>query len=184
MQNRPSAIALFIILASAAYGQDAWTVDHASSQLTYSVEIADQTAQGAFGSWVADIFFDPERPETGQVRVEIDMPTVSIADPRATAVANEAWLSVDDHPLAVFVADQFDLATNGTLVVVGTLTLKNIDAPMTLSGTLIVQGDTAQADLSGVIPRLTYDIGAGQDVVSTNVTVNATLTVHRSPEEN
>lgn len=169
--------AMALLLATApAIAEPNWTVDHATSRLAYAVEIGGTTVTGRFDGWTAEISFNRSHPEDGRVRVEIDMDTVSIDDPRAQAVGEAAWLGVQDHPTAIFQSDRFDLTPNGAVTVTGWLTLKGVEAPITLTGTLVVQGMEARADLAGTITRLSHHVGAGQDAVAAEVTVQATLT--------
>ena len=176
-------MAALIVTGAPSAAEPDWTVDHATSRLGYAVEIGGTTATGHFDGWTAEIAFDRDRPEEGRVRVEIAMDTVSIDDARAQAVGDAAWLGVDDHPVAVFQSDRFDLAPDGALTVTGWLTLKGIDAPMTLAGTLVVEGMEARADLAGTITRLSHHVGVGQNAVAADVTVQATLTARCEPAD-
>jgi len=182
MNSSIMAFALAISGATAALAQDTWDVDHQTARLAFMFAIGDATATGTFGDWSADIQFDPTHPGESFVRVDVDMASVSVDDPRAQAVDDAAWLATSDHPTAVFEATGFDLSAGNRLSVDGTLTLKGVQAPLTLTGTLRLEGKTAMADLSGSILRQSHDIGLGQDAVSSDVTVRTTFTAYRTSQ--
>lgn len=158
-----------------------WVVNHETSHLEYAVDIGGMKTKGGFKDWSAEIDFDPKHPANGHVRVTIDVASVTIADERAKAITESAWLSVSTHPKAVFESNAFNLEANGNLNVSGRLTLKGTEMPLTLSGTLLIENGQAQADLSGVIMRLAHQIGVGQAIVSPEVVVNTTLTANLKP---
>ncbi|MEE2809429.1 MAG: YceI family protein [Pseudomonadota bacterium] len=178
MLKRLSLAVALSCLAITAAADTTWKVDHDQSALSFAVEIGGTEAVGAFGRWDADITFDPTAPELGTVVVSIDIASVRIDDDRAQAIADPAWLGAADHPTARFASTAFDLASDGTLTVPGTLTLKGIDLPLTLTGTLSVENSTARADLSSTIDRTSHDIGVGQNTVAPDVAVTATLLAH------
>jgi polyisoprenoid-binding protein YceI len=165
-------------LACAATAQTAWIVDHDQSDLSFSVQIGRTEAVGAFDRWDADITFDSATPELNAVAVSIDIESARIDDDRAQAIADPAWLGTAEHPTARFTSDTFNLTPGGDLTVPGTLSLKGIDMPLTLTGMLLVEACTAQANLSGMIDRASYDIGVGQNAVAPDVTITATLLAH------
>lgn len=183
MWTRIIPMTALLLAATPSAAEPSWMVDHATSELGFAVDIGGTTATDRFDGWAAEIAFDRGRPGEGRVRVEIDMGTVSIDGARAQAVSNDAWLGVEANPVAVFHSDQFDLAKNGALAVTGWLTHKGVEAPMTLTGMLIVEGRKARADLFGTITRLTHHVGIGQDAVAAAVTVRATLTARCDPAD-
>lgn len=171
------AIALSCLTIAAA-AEMTWTVDHDQSALSFAVEIGGTEAVGVFGQWDADITFDPTAPEIATVVVSIDIASVRIDDDRAQAIADAAWLGAADHQTARFTSTTFELESDGTLTVPGTLTLKGIDMPLTLTGTLSVENCIARADLSSSIDRTSHDIGVGQNAVAPDVSITATLLAH------
>lgn len=171
------AIALFC-LTNAASAATAWTVDHDQSDLSFAVQIGGTETVGAFAVWDADIRFDPAAPDRSTVAVTIDTESVGIDDDRAQAIAAPAWLAAAGHPTAQFVSTAFNMTQEGTLTVPGTLTLKGMERPLTLTGTLLVEGCTAQANLNSVIDRASHGIGVGQKAVAPDVTISATLLAH------
>ncbi|MGH1460315.1 MAG: YceI family protein, partial [Paracoccaceae bacterium] len=166
MLKRLSLAVALSCLACAATAQTAWIVDHDQSDLSFSVQIGRTEAVGAFDRWDADITFDSAAPELSTVAVSIDIESVRIDDDRAQAIADPAWLGAAEHPTARFTSTTFNLTSDGDLTVPGTLSLKGIDMPLTLTGTLLVEVCAARANLRSMIDRASYEIGVGQNAVA------------------
>lgn len=168
-----------VIFCGSAYASDEWLVVQNESSLEFSVEIEGLVAKGTFERWHAKIQFDPTRPEEARLQVSIQMPSVSIADPRGRGLKNKSWLSVETHPTAVFEATGFDWTPEtGALRTTGTLTLKGISVPLTLAGDLVLDGTIGKADLSGTIVRSDHKVGAQDDPVSSRVQVITRVVAH------
>lgn len=159
---------------SGAAADPLWIMERDESALEFVIDLGGSEIVGAFADWTAEIDFDPAIPGNASLRVEINMQSVSVDDPRAQALGDTTWLSVEDHPTAVFEAAGFDWSPDtGALDVNGTLTLRDIAAPLVLSGTLNVADGRGEADITGVILRLTHDVGIGQDAVGAEVLLRA-----------
>ena len=79
-----------LLLGAALAAEPSWTVEHATSELGFTVDVGVTTAIGRFDSWATEIAVDRGRPEDRRARIEIDMGTVSIDDACARAVADAA----------------------------------------------------------------------------------------------
>ncbi|WP_170431518.1 YceI family protein [Ruegeria arenilitoris] len=166
------------LLSSQAIAEKSWTVDPTQGTLTFTVDIGGAVAQGEFGEWTAEIIFFPKSPSDGAVTVTVDVASVTIDDARAQAIAEEGWLGVGAYPIAIFTSESFDPSNEAQLTVPGTLTLKDISAPMELFGTLVVDNCMAEATATGPLDRTQHDIGAGQSAVEPIVNITATLIAH------
>lgn len=168
-----------ILAGPVATAEPIWAVDPVNSYLGFTARIGDGGIPGSFYLWTAIIAFDPEQPETATLRVEIDMASVTMADPRAQTVGETTWLGSAEHPKAVFEASGFQWMPGGALTIEGVLTLKGIAAPLTLTGMLRVDGSKAEADVTGEILRLTHGIGIGQDAIAAEVEVHVKINAIR-----
>lgn len=168
-------LALSCLIGTGAAAQQVWTVDHDQSALRFSVDIGGTIAEGGFDAWSTEIAYDPLNPASGQVTVAVDVTSVTIDDTRARAIVDAVWLGVEAHPIAVFAARGFELSGETDLRVPGTLSLKGIDAPLTLTGTLVSADCTAEVAMTGSIDRALHDIGVGQSAVAPVVTLTTNL---------
>ena len=168
-----ASAAMFLAMAP-AQADPIWAMQADASTLEFVVEIGGTESTGQFDDWSTTIRFDPDMPDSAKLRVEIGMGSVSIADPRAQAAPSAAWLAVNNHPMAVFEATGFEWSkVTGALTVNGTLTLRGIAQPLTLTGTLKIDGTRGEADVSATILRLPHRIGVGQDAVGAEVLLRA-----------
>lgn len=177
----PSSVSALVVAlifcwsATPAPAQSAWSVNGADSALGFTLQIGGTEARGAFEIWSAEVDFDPAAPQAGSVTVRVD---IDAPQARGT-IANADWLDVAGHPNAIFVGTGFDWTEDGNFSLPGTLTLRGVSRPLTLTGTLVIDGDTAQATLSAPILRLDHGVGTPDPSVSPEVTVIATLIAMR-----
>lgn len=159
----------------------AWEIDTNRSVLAYEISIGDATAEGTFDTWIAQIEFDLAAPEAGRVNVEIDTGSVTISDPRASSsVGAPAWLSVATFPSAEFSAKGFNFTSEDAFTLPGMLTLRGVSHPVTLSGTLLIEGDVATVKATTAFDRALFQIGDGQEAVSQGVLVRIDVVATRS----
>ena len=181
MPHSFSAIAMILTVTLATdVAAETWIVDADKSNLGYEILIGGASATGTFQTWTADIRFDPLRPEEATVEVDIDMMSVSISDPRAeSGIGGAAWLNIDAIPNAVFSATGFDFSTDTEFSIPGMLILRGVARPVTLSGTLEIDGDFATVSATATFNREIFDIGVGQDAVGKDVRVIIDLVAER-----
>jgi cytochrome b561/polyisoprenoid-binding protein YceI len=147
--------------AAAAAPPPAWTVQP-GGRLSFSVGDGGSSIDGGFSRWTAVIVMDPERPETADIRVEIDLASASVGDPTQTQMlGNDEFFAVAAHPRAVFVA-KGATRTGKAYGARGTLTLKGVSRPQTIRFTLDGSGATRQVDGSASIARTAFNIGTGE----------------------
>ncbi|MDX8350657.1 YceI family protein [Cognatiyoonia sp. IB215446] len=181
MWIKPAITSFLCLLGTSTLAQQSWVVDHSQSTLAFTVSIGGADANGRFEDWTAAISYDPTSPADGAVAVMIDIASVVIDDPRAQAIADAAWLGAEAYPQAFFASDSFALSNATQLSVPGSLTLKGISLPLTLSGSLTVEDCNATAQIRGVLDRTQYGIGVGQAAVAPKVTVSASLIAQCAP---
>ncbi|WP_336972677.1 cytochrome b/b6 domain-containing protein [Sphingobium aromaticiconvertens] len=139
----------------------AWTVQ-SGGRLTFSVGNAGYTVDGGFSRWTATIVMDPERPETADIRVEIDVASASVSDPTQTEMlANDEFFAVAAHPRATFIAKGAKRSGKG-YTARGTLMLKGVSRPQSIRFTLTGSGATRQVEGSASIARTSFNIGTGE----------------------
>lgn len=128
---------------------------------------AESTAVGSTDQIAGNIALnlnDPSLSRLGEMVVNIESLT-SDSDLRDKRIRLD-HLESQEHPLAVFVAETLSGLPNelvdGTstgMTVTGELTVKEISAPVTFSGTVALVEDVLVADLSAEVLLSTYDAG-------------------------
>ncbi len=179
---------LALLLAAAPAWAEAprWQVDAPASRLGFAAEMAGVGFEGRFGTWTADIRFDPDTLKDTKITVRIDMASARTGDAdRDGALPGREWFDVARHPVAVFAARKVTRVSDGRYVAHGALTLRGVTRRIDLPFTLTQKDGTAQMQSALVLDRTQFGVGQGQwqsnDPVKTQVTVTVRLTASRLP---
>ena len=139
-----------------------WQVDPAKSRLGFSGVQTGVPFQGSFGTWQAEIGFDPAHPETGHAKVTIDLASAKTGDTqRDTALPQPEWFDTASHPQASFVADHFVAKGGDAYEAPGKLTIRGIGKDVVLPFTLAITGDKATAKGHLSLVRTSFGVGQG-----------------------
>lgn len=181
------ALAVAIVPAAAAAPSptaQAWTVEHAGSGLGFAGVADGAPFEGSFGSWEADIRFDPDHLEWSKVEVTIDMTSADTGDPnRDMPLQDNNWFATAMYPTASFITDAITRGEGGGYLAQGTLTIRDHSEPVALPFTLAIEGDTAMMQGSVTIDRTKFGLGKGswqEKSVDKEVTVNVSLTASKA----
>ena len=150
-----------------------WTVAP-GGKLGFSVGNGGDRISGGFSRWTATIVMDPDRPETADIRVEIDLASASVGDPTQDGMlAGDEFFGVASQPTAVFRATGARRTGDSRYAADGTLTLKGISAPQTIRFTLGGTDLKRRVSGSATIARAKFDVGNGASSgdISPDVTV-------------
>lgn len=155
-----------------------WTVDSTQSSLGWSTRWAGSTVTGSFGSWTADIRFDPARPETGQVAVVVQ----TGSSRSSTGEANDNlplpdWFNVRAHPTARWDSTSIRANGAGRYIADGTLTLKGQRYRLAIPFALTVSGQTATMTANLSLDRIALRIGVDSDASADWVDRNVAVTI-------
>ncbi|NNF72934.1 MAG: cytochrome [Rhodobacteraceae bacterium] len=156
-----------------------WIVE--TGTLEVAVMPQGGTLSGGFGSWSADITFDPDAPgdRVGQVFVTVLVPSLGLGTVTAQALGPD-FLDAALYPTAEYSAEI--LRANGAYAASGTLTVKGKSAPATLPFTVEIDGDIATLLGETVLDRRSFGIGDGyadESTLAFPVTVRISLTARR-----
>jgi polyisoprenoid-binding protein YceI len=144
-----------------------WEVDEAKSNITFAGRQMGVPVEGSFGKFTAQIEFDPDRPETGRIIIEVDMASVQL--PVADVVAEikkEKWFDVGRFPVGRFEASSIEAKGDGEFVAYGKLTLRDVtqDVAFPFSLSLDEAAGSLQATAQGEfeVSRLAFGVGSGE----------------------
>lgn len=155
-----------------------WTVTEGEIALT--ITQFGTPVNGAFNDWTSAITFDENATGVlGTVETTIAIGSLQIGSVTSDALGAD-FFDAATFPTALFAADI--VAADGAYVADGTLTIKDVTAPLRLPFTLVLDGDTAQMEGSVVIDRRTFAIGqnlSDETNLGFAVTVNIALSATR-----
>jgi polyisoprenoid-binding protein YceI len=139
----------------------AWTVQPGGT-IGFSVGNGGDTIKGSFAKWTAKIVMDPDRPETADLRVEIDLASASVGDAYQDGMlAGDEFFGVVAHPKAVFAAKGAEKNAANSYRAAGTLTLKGVSKPQTIRFSLSGSGSKREVTGSASIARAAFGVGNG-----------------------
>ncbi len=149
---------------SAAHSHSAgggdWIVDYDQSKLVFVGSENGKEFTGAFGNFQAEIEFDPDDPDDAEIRVIVSTASASTGDSlRDSNLPGTEWLDVKNHPQATFESTDVRVLGNGEYVADGSLTIKDIERPVTLNFTLDFMEDKARASGGADLIRTDFDLG-------------------------
>ncbi len=151
-----------------------WTIKP-GGRLTFKVGNGDAGAiEGSFGKWQGAIAFDPDRPETADIRITVDLASASVGDATQDGMlAGEEFFAVNRFGKAVFSASSARQTAPGRYTAKGTLQMKGMTLPQTISFRLTGEGLNRKAQGSASISRTAFGIGEG----SAGETLDPTVSV-------
>lgn len=167
------ALAAFVVPACA----QTWQVDAAHSTLAFTNTYQTVTYTGQFRRFNAKIEYDPADIAQAKFDVTVDIASLDTENSeRDHAALGTAFFDAARFPHAHFVSTAFRKAANGEVLAEGTLTLRGISKPVTLTVQFVSHGETAALDVSTQVQRLDFGIGTG-DWADPSM-IGDTVTVH------
>ena len=140
-----------------------WTVRKAESELRFHTAWSQGPVDGGFGSWQAEIHFDPAALARSTVHVTIDMASVTAADSdQQSALPESDWFAVATHPTATWTSTTIRHLGGDRYRADGTLSLRGVSRPLPLSFTLQIEKDIATMHGAASIDRTAFGVGQGE----------------------
>ncbi|TNE60493.1 MAG: YceI family protein [Alphaproteobacteria bacterium] len=163
----------------------AWTLGMKDSSLDFTYIQEGTRHGGHFGSFDADIRFDPADPSTASISATIDLASVNAGSKDADdSLKSGDWFNVKLFPKATFTSTRVSKDGDGYRME-ATLSIRDKAVPVTLPFKLTVTGDSAHASGSLVLDREAFGLGGGfwanPDFIAHEVTVSIDLVAHRAP---
>ncbi|MEZ5930881.1 MAG: YceI family protein [Alphaproteobacteria bacterium] len=183
----PAAVAAPAVVADAERSEDvpaadAWAVLD-GSELGFVARQQGSDVTGSFGSFDAEIVFDPNDLEASRISVDIDVTSITTGHSDRDKTLNSAsFFDTATWPSAAFKSDRITAAGEGTseaaatYEAVGTLTMRDVTMEVVLPFSLTIEDDpndskTSLAQAKGELPIRRLDYGIGQGDWASTVTV-------------
>lgn len=174
---------------TAPAGVPAWRVDQRASSIGFGYQYIDESGEtsfdGRFTRWSADIRFDPNNLEQSNVTVRIELTSARTGvDAHDSALPGPGWFNAQVQPTATFRSTRIRSRGDGQYEARGDLTIRGETKSIDLPFTLTIDGDRASMSGSTRIDRRDFDIGdpgAGDDLISREVTINVRVEATRAP---
>jgi polyisoprenoid-binding protein YceI len=150
-------------LASCAVATDAdWDVAADSSTVKFHATQQGSRFEGRFGSFEANIDFDPASPSEGSIVGVVELDTVDTRDYDRDATLRDAdFFDIASHPQSRFESQSIEVLDEGSYRAHGELTLKGITRPMAMDFTFDTNGSSATFTGTMDINRFDFKVGDG-----------------------
>lgn len=157
-----------------------WTVDKAASRLTFRVASGDQSFDGVFKTWDAQIAFDPRNLKASRAMVTITMASAVTGDPtRDQQLPGPSGFDVARFPKATFESTAITGGDPGHYMAAGELTIHGVKRHIELPFTLSISRDVAKMD--GAVTLQSGDFGmTSPPAGNAEVTVKVRLTARKA----
>lgn len=187
--------ALVLLAPSASFAATQWNVLHDKSSITFRPKQLGEVFSGSFGTYSADIAFDPDDLAGSRAVIVIQTATAHTgATDRDENLKQPDWFDTVQFPEARFEATTFRKTGEGAFVADGTLTLKGTARPVSLPFTFKIAPQdtnglkTALVDGTVTLNRADFKIGLGQwadtSIIANEVPVDIHLTALKRPAAN
>ncbi|MDI3259737.1 MAG: YceI family protein [Sinobacteraceae bacterium] len=167
-----------VLLAAVATAAD-YAVQYPQSRLGFTATFQGVAFEGHFERWQAAIRYDPADLAQSRFDVEVDTASAKTGDAdRDNALPGADFFDAAHYPRAHYVTTGFRRVGN-QVIADGTLTLRGISRPVSLTVTFVPDGKTATLDVAGTLKRLDFGVGGGEyadtSVIGNEVQVKAHL---------
>ncbi len=136
-----------------------WTVVQDESHLKFTAKQEGKPFTGEFGSFDADIKFDPDNLEASTVSVTIPLAQVDAGTrDRNSTLPDNVWFSTKKFPEAVFESSDISSVGGNDYLAKGTLTLKGISKDLDLPFSLDIT-DQAVMTSNVTLDRTLWNVG-------------------------
>jgi polyisoprenoid-binding protein YceI len=163
MNKLRTALVLAASLAVSGVALAQAKVIPAQSQITFAAKEMGVPVEGKFGSWTADIAFDPKKPETGKVGFTINTASASFGSKETDdEVPKATWFNVAKFPTATFASTAIKAKGGGKFDVAGKLSIKGTTKDIVVPIAVTQAGPATTATGAFTIKRNDYKIGEGE----------------------
>lgn len=139
-----------------------WTIQP-GGRLGFIVTSGSDSYRGSFSDWNGTVRFDPESPESADIRITVRLASAALGD----ATMDEMLQGVDffassGNPTATWRSTSVRRTGANRYSASGTLSLRGVSRPQSLSFTLSGQGLRRRVEGSAGIDRTAFGVGTGE----------------------
>lgn len=184
-----AALALLAIGSAAQAASPTWTIDPNHSSVSFSIRHLFSQVHGTFNKFSGTFLYDPQRPESSSVRVEIDASTISTnQDVRDKDLRSDNFFDVAKYPTLTFASTKVAAAGEKKLTVEGNLTMHGVTKPVTLDVSFLGSGkgmmgeDRSGFEATTTLNRKDFDIVWNRNLDQGGTLLGDDVAVHLSIE--
>lgn len=139
-----------------------WTIQP-GGRLGFTVTSGSDSYRGSFSDWNGAIRFDPDHPESADIRVTIRLASATVGDATMDATMQDSeFFASAANPTATWRSTSVRRTGPNRYSASGTLSLKGAGRPQSLNFTLSGEGLRRRVEGSASIDRTAFGIGTGE----------------------
>jgi len=159
-----------------AANQPAWIVDTNQSSVSFEYVESGKSKSGGFDQFIASIAFDPTMPEGASASFVVNTASIDLNDSmREGVLASVPWFNSEQFPKAEFELTGLSPAPGGKYVADGMLKIKNVELPVRVNVSLLIEGDNARA--KGILEIDRTDFRLRDVLLESIVSVGETVSI-------
>jgi polyisoprenoid-binding protein YceI len=143
----------------------------AGSQVQFTAKQLGVPLEGQFKRFDAQIALDPRQPQSGKVRMAIELGSVDLNPESDAELIKPEWFGTARFPKATFESATIKAVGPGRFEVLGRMVIKGVGRDMSVPVSLSNAGGQTTATGSFTLKRLDFKIGDG-DWADTSVVAN------------
>ena len=151
-----------------------WTIQP-GGRLGFTVTSGSDSYQGSFSDWSGTIRFDPDRPETADIRINVRLASATVGDATMDGMMQGTdFFAASANPTATWRSTSVRRTGPNRYSASGTLSLKGASRPQSLNFTLSGEGLRRRVEGSASIDRTAFGVGTGESAagLATSVSLN------------
>ena len=138
-----------------------WTIQP-GGRLGFAVGGADGPIRGSFSDWNGTIRFDPDNPETADIRISVRLASASLGDATMDATLQGGEFFGTANPTATWRSTSVRRTGGNRYSANGTLSLKGASRSQPLTFTLSGEGLRRRVEGTASIDRTAFAVGTGE----------------------
>ncbi len=139
-----------------------WTIQP-GGRLAFTVSSGSDSYNGSFSDWDGAIRFDPDNPETADIRMTIRLTSASVGDATMDGMLQGAdFFASAANPVATWRSTSVRRTGASSYSANGTLSLKGASKPQAVTFTLSGSGLNRKVEGSASIDRTAFGVGTGE----------------------
>lgn len=151
-----------------------WTIQP-GKRLGFSVGSGDGSVNGTFTDWSGTVRFDPDHPETADIRISVALASASLGDAtQDDMIEGPDFFGASSNPTATWRSTSVRRTAPNRYSASGTLSLKGVSRPQPLTFTLSGDGLRRRVEGRASIDRTAFGVGTGESAagLANSVTLN------------
>ena len=175
-------VSFFSLIISLVSISQTYTPTDAGSSVKFTIKNLGLNTTGSFTGLKGEVKYASYNSRVTNFNVSVDANTINTGiSARDNHLRKEEYFSVAQYTTLHFISTKIVSATNGVMVLTGTLTIRGISKEVSFPFTVSPQGKDLLFKGSFSINRRDFKVGGNSMVLSDNVSINLQILAKKTP---